>query len=78
MKELRVGMRVKLVRGSRGSQFGEWIAGAVPVGSKGTIYKAQNGGAAVKFDNVQPQNGCYFGLHSDALYCERSELFEEI
>lgn len=77
-KELKSGMRLKLIRGSGDRDAGEWYAGSVPVGSKGTVYVEQNGLLAIKFDDIEPKDGGYFGLSSDSLYNERCELFEEI
>ncbi len=77
-KELKAGMRLKLVRGSNGSDVARWYAGEVYVGSKGVVYVEKNGCPAIKFDGIEPKDGLYFGLTSDCLYNDRHEMFEEV
>ncbi len=77
-KELKAGMRLKLVLGSNGRATAGWYAGEIPVGSKGTVYVERNGCPAIKFDGIEPKDGLYFGLTSDCLYNDQQEMFEEV
>ncbi len=77
-KELKVGMRIRLIKGTSGRDVGIWSAGEVPVGSVGTVYSTGDRVASVKFDGIDPKKGCHFGLTSDCLYNDKYELFEEV
>jgi hypothetical protein len=71
----RAGMRIRLRRGEiRDARrpmtpdnlepYGLWIAGEVPVGTVGTVYRPRDksGNWAVRWDGIEPKPGYYFAL----------------
>lgn len=68
------GMRIKLIRGEQNyygqgkhSEFGEWIAGQIPVGSTGTvqIQNDKHKPLCIIWDhNPTPKAGYYWGIYT--------------
>ena len=89
---LRVGMRIKLIRGmpkyirkpDECYDYMGWIAGNVPVGSVGTIYKEKPMGAhnyqslAIHWDGIEPKPNYYFGLGGQEGDPLDIEIYEEV
>jgi len=86
MIKIQEGMRLKVVKGEQNyygkdkhSPNAQWIAGSVPVGTVGTVYKAQIGVSgwmyALNFDGITPKEGYIFGLGSSG---DDGESLEEV
>ncbi len=84
--QLKEGLKLKLIQGDQNfyreglhSKCGEWIAGAIPVGTVGTVYKAQLKAKdswmyALQFEGITPKEGYVFGLGRDTVPDDKFEI----
>ncbi len=92
--QVAAGMRVEVIRGTRVSatdesqgylDYSDYCAGAVPVGTRGTIYRLEPDPLhpdsrlfGIRFDGIEPRPDWHFGIGDGPLPAHLALVWEEI